>query len=62
MGDAHRHLHITEDEWAAFMDDLHQSLAHFQVPDAEHNDVVAIVESTKDSIVAVPPLQSGPPT
>src|SRR4051794_21899060 len=25
MGDTHRHLNITEDEWAAFMDDLHQS-------------------------------------
>jgi hemoglobin len=25
MGDSHRHLAITEDEWAAFMDDLHQA-------------------------------------
>ena len=61
MGDTHRHLNITEDEWAAFMDDLHQSLAKFQLPAGEENDVVAIVESTKDAIVVVPPLQSGPP-
>jgi hemoglobin len=61
MGDSHRHLNITEDEWAAFMDDLHQSLAKFQVPTEEENDLVAIVESTKDGIVVVPPLQSGPP-
>jgi hemoglobin len=26
MGEAHRHLGIAEDEWAAFMDDLHQAL------------------------------------
>jgi hemoglobin len=62
MDDTHRGLNITEDEWAAFMDDLHQSLAKFQVPAAEEHDLVAIVESTKDSIVVVPPLQSGQPT
>jgi hypothetical protein len=61
MGDTHRDLNITEDEWAAFMDDLHQSLAKFQVPAAEENDLVAIAESTKGDIVVVPPLQSGPP-
>jgi hemoglobin len=61
MGDTHRNLDITEDEWSAFMDDLHQSLARFQVPAEEERDVVAIVESTKDGIVVVPPLQPGPP-
>lgn len=60
MGDSHRHLNITEDEWAAFMDDLHRSLAKFQVPAEEENDLVAIVESTKEAIVVVPPLQAGP--
>jgi len=61
MADSHRHLAITEDEWISFMDDLHQSLAKFQVPAAEEQEVVAIVESTKDGIVAIPPLQSGRP-
>jgi hemoglobin len=61
MGDSHRHLGIVEDEWAAFMDDLHRSLARFQVPAAEQADLVAIVESTKEAIVVVPPLQAGPP-
>ncbi|KWW97937.1 hypothetical protein TH66_21455 [Carbonactinospora thermoautotrophica] len=60
MGDSHRHLHITEDEWAAFMDDLHQSLTKFHVPAAEGRELVTIVESTKDAIVAASP-RSGPP-
>ncbi len=54
MGDTHRHLGITESEWASFMDDLHQSLARFQVPRAEEKELVAIVESTKDAIVVAP--------
>jgi hemoglobin len=56
MGDAHRDLAITDDEWLAFMDDLHQSLGKFHVPAAEEKDLVAIVQSTKDAIV-VPSLQ-----
>jgi hemoglobin len=61
MGDTHRDLAITEDEWGSFMDDLHQSLAKFQVPGTEERDVVGIVESTKDAIVGIPPLRSGLP-
>jgi hemoglobin len=61
MGDTHGHFAITEDERVSFMDDLHQSLAKFRVPAAEERDLVAIVESTKDGIVVVPPVQSGPP-
>jgi hemoglobin len=51
MDESHRHLAITEDEWAAFMDDLHLTLAKFQVPPAEETELVAIVESTRDVIV-----------
>jgi hemoglobin len=54
MGDTHRHLGITEGEWASFMDDLHQSLAQFQVPKEEETELVTIVESTKDAIVVTP--------
>jgi hemoglobin len=61
MGDSHRHLGIIEDEWAAFMDDLHQSLAKFQVPSPEEQALVDIVESTRGAIVVTPPLQTGPP-
>jgi hemoglobin len=51
MDDSHRHLMITEGEWEAFMDDVHQSLDKFNVPQPEQRDLIAIVESTKDAIV-----------
>jgi len=59
MGDTHRHLMITDEEWEAFMDDLQQSLDKFEVPQPEQGEVIAIVESTKEAIV-VAPLQEGP--
>ena len=59
MGDTHRHLMITDEEWVAFMDDLQQSLDRFEVPQPEQGEVIAIVESTKEAIV-VEPLQEGP--
>jgi hemoglobin len=61
MGDSHRHLMITEEEWVAFMDDLQQTLDKFVVPLPEQNEIRAIVESTHEAIV-VAPLQEGPPT
>jgi hemoglobin len=59
MGDAHRHLMITPDEWQSFMDDLQQALDKFAVPQPEQDELKAIVESTRDAIV-VAPLQEGP--
>ena len=59
MGDSHRHLMITDEEWEAFMDDLQQTLDKFEVPQPEQDEVKAIVESTKEAIV-VEPLQEGP--
>ncbi|MEP6649160.1 MAG: group 1 truncated hemoglobin [Lapillicoccus sp.] len=58
MGDSHRHLSITEDEWQAFMDDLHQALAPFDVPAQEEQDLTAIVQSTREAIVVLPPLEN----
>ena len=60
MADSHRHLEITEEEWAAFMDDLQQTLNGFDVPPPEQKEVKAIIESTHDAIV-VSPLQSATP-
>jgi hemoglobin len=54
MGDSHRRLMITEEEWQAFMDDLQQSLNKFEVPLPEQEELEAIVESTKESIVERP--------
>jgi hypothetical protein len=45
MLDSHRELLISGAEWDAFMDDVHQTLAKFGVPERELD---AIVESTKD--------------
>jgi hemoglobin len=58
MGDSHRHLMITEEEWLAFMDDLQQTLDKFGVPQPEQNEIKAIVESTHEAIVLAP-LQEG---
>ena len=51
MVDTHRELLISGEEWDAFMDDFHQTLAQFDVPEGERGELVAIVESTKDDIV-----------
>jgi len=51
MGDAHRHLIITGEEWDAFMEDFRQSLLALQVPDAEQRELNAIFEDSKDEIV-----------
>jgi hemoglobin len=59
MGDSHRHLMITDEEWLAFMDDLQQTLDKFGVAQPEQDEVKAIVESTREAIV-VAPLQEGP--
>ena len=48
---------ITEVEWQAFMDDFQQTLDKFRVPQAERDELNAIVESTKDGVVVAPPFQ-----
>ena len=60
MGDSNRHLMIADKEWTAFMDDFQQTLDKFEVPQSEQEELTAIVESTKDSIVVSPPFQEGP--
>jgi hemoglobin len=54
MGDSHRHLMINDLEWEAFMDDFQQTLDKFGVPQPEQDELKAIVESTKESIVVRP--------
>ena len=51
MLDTHRELGISGEEWDAFMDDFHQTLAKFSVPEHERGELDAIIESTKDDIV-----------
>ena len=59
MGDSHRHLMITEQEWEAFMSDFQQTMDRFKVAQQEQEELKAIVESTKESIV-VRPFREGP--
>ncbi len=54
MGDTHRDLLITAQEWEAFVDDLNQSLDKFQVPQQERSELLAIIDSTKAAIVIGP--------
>ena len=51
MRESHEQLKITEAEWAAFCKDFDDTMAKFSVPDAERNELFAIVQSTKGDIV-----------
>jgi hemoglobin len=51
MEEAHAHLNIGEREWEAMLSDLRRTLNDFQVPDREQEELIAIVQSTKDDIV-----------
>jgi hemoglobin len=54
MEDSHREMQITAEEWDAFIDDLNQTLDKFEVPQRERSEVLAIIESTREGIVARP--------
>jgi len=52
MKESHEHLGITEPEWQVFLKDFQDTLDKFQVPQAEQEELFAIVASTKTDIVA----------
>ena len=51
MKEAHKNLHITEQEWDAMVHDFVATLDEFKVPKAEQNELLTIVGSTKNDIV-----------
>ena len=51
MRESHEHLKITEKEWAAFVKDFDDTMAKFNVPEGERNELFAVVQSTKGDIV-----------
>jgi len=51
MGESHRHLKITEREWALFMDDFRQSLERCKVRKPEQQELTALLERWKEAIV-----------
>ena len=51
MKTLHKGMKISESDWSAFLGHLNATLDAFQVPQAEHGEVVAFVQSTKSDIV-----------
>ena len=51
MKQSHAHLNISDREWREMVRVFQEVLAHFKVPAAEQQELVAIVESTKADIV-----------
>jgi hemoglobin len=53
MKTSHQGMKVSEADWTAFLSHLHATLDAFKVPQAERDDVVAFVQSTKADIVEV---------
>ena len=51
MKTSHKGMKISEADWSAFLGHLHATLDAFKVPQAERDEVVAFVQSTKADIV-----------
>jgi hemoglobin len=51
MQESHQDFRITAAEWDAFLDDLQDTLDRFGVPQAEQEELKAIVASTRADIV-----------
>src|SRR5713226_8464408 len=51
MKTSHKGMKISEGDWSAFLGHLNATLDAFQVPQAERDEVVAFVQSTKSDIV-----------
>jgi hemoglobin len=51
MRDAHAHLNITEREFDAVITELVATLNKFNVPDREHEELLAVLMSYKSEIV-----------
>lgn len=47
----HQGMGITEQDWDIFIQHLKQTLAHFEVPETEADDVISFIETTKADIV-----------
>ena len=48
---SHRGMGISGEDWVCFIGHLQETLTHFQVPNAEREEVLAFIESTKVDIV-----------
>ena len=51
MKTSHKGMKISESDWSAFLGHLNSTLQTFQVPQAERDEVVAFIQSTKADMV-----------
>jgi hemoglobin len=51
MKESHQHLNITQAEWDAMVADFKATLDKFKVPQREQQELITIVDSTKNDIV-----------
>ena len=51
MPTTHKGMRVSESDWQAFSGHLQATLAHFQVPENEQEQVKGFIASTKDEIV-----------
>jgi len=51
MKTSHQGMKISERDWSVFLGHLESTLGAFKVPQTEHEEVVAFVQSTKPDIV-----------
>jgi hemoglobin len=54
MDEAHDGLGITEAEWQAMVQEFQRALLRFHVPAQEQKELLAVVATTKEDIVAAP--------
>jgi len=53
MKTSHQGMKVSEADWTAFLSHLHATLDAFKIQQAERDDVLAFVQSTKADIVEV---------
>jgi hemoglobin len=51
MALSHRGMRISETDWQVFLGHVQATLAKFELPESERNDVIQFIESTKSDIV-----------
>ncbi len=51
MKTSHKGMKISESDWSAFLGHLNSTLQTFQVPQAERDEVVEFIQSTKADMV-----------
>ena len=50
---SHEGMRISESDWSAFIGHLNDTLAGFKLPQHEHDDVVAFIQTTKADITEI---------